>query len=251
MFDSNAQEVFGLRCCLGGSGLTWADVAAPLERTRQKGWIRSLSDSLRRLCQNQSVSTTFPIVYSVTDDSKRRWRPILYSAQTGGETEVFRIVLSEILPEDDPRPSDPSLDHCMTLIAAARMIRYGVIEKYRPLVRQLQARKRVGTPVTSQDLDVFDALPSAIDRIETEAMNSGVRSLDTVIELFSDTEGEESKKLEAWSAQWAEYRKQLVSAVAARNLDEMEKALDGMRNVNRDSFRLMAHRYCEMIDALK
>ncbi|HEY1243086.1 MAG TPA: toll/interleukin-1 receptor domain-containing protein [Bryobacteraceae bacterium] len=251
VFECNAHEVFGLLDGMGGRGLTWADVAGQLERTRQKGWVNSLSDSLRRVCQNQSVSTTLPIVYSVTDDAKTRWRPILYSVQTDGETQVFRIVLSEIRPEDDPRPSDPSLDHCMTLITTARMFRYGVIEKYRPLVRQLQTRKRAGTAVTAQDLEPFDALPSAIDRIETEAMNSGVRNLDVVIDLFPDPDGEESKKLGDWSVQWAEYRKQLMGAVATKNLDEMEKALDGMRNINRDCFRLMAHRYCEMIDALK
>ena len=247
-----AGEIFGFLDSAGERTLCRSDITCQLEETRQKGWGSAVSDSIRRLCRKQSASTTFPIVYSATAESRRRWRPILYSVQLGGAEQVFRIVFSEIRPEDDPRPTDSRLDHCTALMAASRMIRFGVIDKYRPLVRSLQLRKQSGEAITQNDFDDrFASLPAVVDRIETEAMNAGLQTLDNVLELFAATQAEQRKQLEAWTPQWIERRKQLANGVAARNLDELEAALDDMRDLNRDSFRLIAHRYCELIDELK
>ena len=249
--DGKAREIFGVADTVRGQTVCWADIAAGLERTRQKGWIRGLSDSVRRLCEKQSVSTTFPVVYSVTDGAKRRWRPILYSAQVGGSAQALRIVLSEILPEDDPRPSDPRLDHCTVLMTMSRMIRFGIIDKYRPLVRQLQMRKKTGGTISPEEMEVFEAIPPALDRMETEAINSGVQTLDSVIALFGADQAEQGQKLESWTSEWMEYRKQVLRAVTDRNLDQLENALNGMRDVNRDGLRLIAHRFSELIDELQ
>ena len=249
--DVKAREIFGVADTVRGQAVCWSDIATGLERTRQKGWIRGLSDSIRRLCEKQSVSTTFPIVYSVTDGAKRRWRPILYSVQLGGGTEMFRIILSEILPEDDPRPSDPRLDHCTVLMTMSRMIRFGIIDKYRPLVRQLQMRKKTGGTISPEEMEAFEAIPPALDRMETEAINSGIQTLDSVIALFGADQSEQSRKLESWTSEWMEYRKQLLRAVTDRNLDQLENVLNGMRDVNRDGLRLIAHRFSELIDELQ
>ena len=40
-------------------------------------------------------------------------------------------------------------------------------------------------------------------------------------------------------------------AVTDRNLDQQEIALNGMRDVNRDELRLIAHRFSELIDELQ
>jgi hypothetical protein len=247
-----AREIFGISDIVQGESIGWAQIAGALERTRQKSWARGLSDSLRRVCRRESVSTTFPIVYSVQDETRRRWRPILYSAQHLGGAEVFRIIFSEILPEDDPRPSDRCLDHCTVLMTMSRMIRFGLIEKYWPLVRQFQLKKKMGEPASSEEIDErFGSLPAAIARIETEALNSGLQTVDSVLELFADDQQEECKKLEAWTDQWLGLRKRVAASVAARNLDELQTILDELRTLNRDSFRLIAHRYSQLIDELK
>lgn len=249
--DPKGKELLGLLDTMDERPLRWADIDCRLEETRQKGWVSGLSDSLRRLCRNQSVSTTLPIVYSVTGDSRRRWRPILYSVQLSDAEEVLRIVFSEIRPEDNPRPTDPHLDLCAALMASCRMIRFGVIDKYGSLVRSQQLRKSAGEAITQKDFDdKFASLPAVIDRAETEAMNAGLQTLDNVFELFAPDQIQERKNFESWTLKWIQYRKELTSALAARNLDELQAALDGMREVNRQSFRLIAHRYCELIDGL-
>ena len=248
--DAKARDIFGLIESTGDQPLSWSDIQAQLELSQQTGWIPCLADSLRRLCQRQAVIfTTLPAVYSVAGEQPRRWRPILHSAQIGGAKEEFQLIFSEILPEDDPRPSDTRLDYCMTLMKMCRMVRFGIIEPYTRKLKRFQRQKSLGMAVSQQEMEEsLGSLPSAIDRIETEGMHSSLSTQDSARRaLFCD----ELSQLMKWTREWIECRTKVVSAVETGNLDVLEEALGGMQVVNRECLRLIAHKYCDMLDQLK
>ncbi len=248
--DARAREIFDLAEPAEGKGFRWDEVSRELEETRQQGWIRNLADTMRRHYRGKRISTTFPVLFSVTEASRRRWRPILYSVRVGAE-DTFKIIFSEILPEDDPRPEDPRLDHCMALMSLMRMMRFGVIDKYRPLVRQWKMLKKMELPNPPELDEAFAALPATIERIQTEAQHSGLRALENITNVFKGSQGGGSGQWEAWTIEWVKCRTRLNRGVADRNVDEVEAALEAMRNIVRETFRLIAQRYCELIDELR
>lgn len=250
--DDRALAMFDLQSGFE-EALTWARIARRLEEIEAVGWMSQLVSALQTACQGRTPPALLPVLYSPTQ--RHYYRPILYRVDNiPARSHSFTILLTELRPEDDPRPADdPVLAQAIGLVEMGKLFRWGVIDRYLTLFDEWGIQARRGKPVKPDEMaSRLECLPWIIVEVENDARYAGITGLDHVRRIFK-TDAELGPFLEL-AGNWRRLRNDLDTAIdeSIRNKDwtKVQDVLLEMRKLNKDALVIVSKKQYELFAAM-
>ena len=108
--------------------------------------------AMQAACKGRTPTVLLPVLYSPRQ--RHYYRPILHRVDyMPARSHTFTILLTELRPEDDPRPrNDPVLSQTMGLVEMGKVFRWGVIDRYLKLFGEWRIREQRHNPVSVEEM---------------------------------------------------------------------------------------------------